>query len=65
MPTIADAELVAVNTDGYAIFGRKMYLLTNNEIEKIRIYAQMYPDFVEASIFKNEATLEKPEKNKV
>ncbi len=45
---------------GFAIFGRTMYMLANEDIETIRVYAQMYPDYIESDIFNTEHTLEKP-----
>lgn len=65
MPTLADVDLLAVIMNdkpaGYTIFGRKIFLLSKENVDSIRIYAQMYPDYVEKEIFDNEdATLEKP-----
>lgn len=66
--TLDDAELVSVSmegrADGYAIFGRKIYVLSSDEVEKVKIYAQMYPDFIDKNIFNDDnATIEKPWNN--
>ena len=35
-------------------------MLADEDIETIRVYAQMYPDYIESDIFDTEYTLEKP-----
>lgn len=64
MPTLADEEFLSAYMNGrrpgYAIFGRKLWVLSSDEVEHIRIYAQAYPDTIEADIFTTEATLDAP-----
>lgn len=64
VPTLADADFLSVYMEnrkaGFAIFGRTLYVLASEDIETIRLYAQMYPDYIEADIFETEHTLEKP-----
>ncbi len=65
MPTPADSEniieMMKDRLDGYAIFGKKMYILSENEVEKVRLFVSVYPEYIETSILNDEnATLDNP-----